>query len=85
MEEVDKGCPMIRMGVSGCFFWYRLTRVVPDQRPLNGCVCYLVLSHISSEFSIDAWQSASLDGPLVQSSQNCCRRESTVAWTLMKI
>jgi len=49
------------------------------------CVCYLVLSHISSEFSIDAWQSASLDGPLVQSSQNCCRRESTVAWTLMKI
>ena len=22
-----------------CFFWYRPTRVVPDQRPLNGCVC----------------------------------------------
>ena len=20
-------------------FWYRLTRVVPDKRPLNGCVC----------------------------------------------
>jgi len=20
-------------------FWYRLTRVVPDRRPLNGCVC----------------------------------------------
>jgi len=38
MEKVDKGCPMIRMGVSGCFFWYRPTRVVPDQRPLNGCV-----------------------------------------------
>ena len=21
------------------FFWYRLTRVVPDKRPLKGCVC----------------------------------------------
>jgi len=21
-----------------CFFWYRPTRVVPDRRPLNGCV-----------------------------------------------
>ena len=21
------------------FFWYRTTLVVPDQRPLNGCVC----------------------------------------------
>ena len=40
MEEDDKGCLMIRMGVRGeCFFWYRPTRVVPDQRPLNGCVC----------------------------------------------
>jgi len=39
MEKVDKGCPMTRNGVSWCFFWYRPTRVVPDQRPLNGCVC----------------------------------------------
>ena len=37
MEEDDKGCPMIRMGE--CFFWYRPTRVVPDKRQLNGCVC----------------------------------------------
>ena len=22
-----------------CFFWYRPTQVVPDQRPLNGCDC----------------------------------------------
>ena len=22
-----------------CFFGYRATRVVSDQRPLNGCVC----------------------------------------------
>jgi len=40
MEEDDKGCSMIRRGVSGeCFFQYRPTRVVPDQRPLNGCSC----------------------------------------------
>jgi len=25
--------------VGECFFWYRPPRVVPDQRPLNGCVC----------------------------------------------
>ena len=25
--------------VGECFFWYRPTQVVPDQRPLNGCVC----------------------------------------------
>ena len=29
-----------------CFFWYWPTRVVPDKRPLNGCVrvCVYVLS-----------------------------------------
>ena len=25
--------------VGECFFWYWPTRVVPDKRPLNGCVC----------------------------------------------
>ena len=25
--------------VGECFFWYQPTRVVPDERPLNGCVC----------------------------------------------
>ena len=25
-----------------CFFWYLPTRVVPDKRPLNGCVCVIV-------------------------------------------
>jgi len=41
MVEVDKGCLMIRMGVSGLmfFFWYRPTQVVPDKTPLNSCVC----------------------------------------------
>ena len=49
MEEDDKGCPIVRMGVSGCFFWYRPTRVVLDQRPLNGCVCVCILYLIDSE------------------------------------
>ena len=37
----------------GFTFWYRLTRVVPDKGPLNGCVCVLLwfvkhLFHASS-------------------------------------
>ena len=33
--------------VGECSFWYRPTRVVPDQRPLNGrcCCCCLILLH----------------------------------------
>jgi len=27
-------------------FWYRLTRVVPDKGPLNGCVCFWHHKHI---------------------------------------
>ena len=42
MEEVDKGCLMIRMGVSGWMFHLVPANwVVPDQRPLNSCVCVL--------------------------------------------
>jgi len=50
MVEVDKGCLMIRMGVSGLmfFFWYRPTQVVPDKTPLNGCVCVCVNFQIIS-------------------------------------
>jgi len=38
---------LIRIGVSGeSSFWYRPTRVVPDQRPLNGrCCCCNSLLH----------------------------------------
>ena len=28
--------------VGKCFFWYRPTRIVPDKRPLNVCVCACV-------------------------------------------
>jgi len=30
--------------VGECSFWYRPTRVVPDQRPLNGRCCILKLN-----------------------------------------
>jgi len=36
--------------VGECFLWYRPTRVVPDQRPLNGrccCCCMLLLPEFS--------------------------------------
>jgi len=38
--------------VGECFFWYRPTRVVPDQRPLNGrcCCCFLSLAFVFSIF-----------------------------------
>jgi len=45
MEKEDKGSTLIRIGVSGeSSFWYRPTRVVPDQRPLNGRCCVVVTS-----------------------------------------
>ena len=51
MEKGDKGSTMIRMvWVGECFFWYWPTRVVPDQRPLNGrcCCCCLIISSCES-------------------------------------
>ena len=36
MSDDQNGCEWVS------FFWYRPTRVVPDQRPLNGCVCVCV-------------------------------------------
>jgi len=37
--------PMLRQKAE-CFFWYRPTRVVPEQRPLNGCCCCWSLFHL---------------------------------------
>ena len=30
-------------------FWYRLTWIVPDKGPLNGCVCYLIMRWLGSQ------------------------------------
>jgi len=44
MSDDQDGCEW----VNECFFWYRPTRVVPDQRPLNGCVCVCVCVAVGS-------------------------------------
>jgi len=36
----------------GFAFWYRLTRVVPDKGPLDGCVCVHVKSTYSYIFTV---------------------------------
>ena len=40
--------------VGECFFWYRPTRVVPDKRPLNGCVrvCGWRMSVLASDIGV---------------------------------
>jgi len=39
--------------VGECFFWYLPTRVVPDQRPLNGCVvCVSVCVRATSSVTL---------------------------------
>jgi len=40
--------------VGECFFWYRPTRAVPDQRPLNGRCCCCI-SGIIGELSSFIW------------------------------
>ena len=56
-QEEHPACKKLSGGVLACHslslvsvksrlvlpFWYRLTRVVPDKGPLNGCVCVCAL------------------------------------------
>jgi len=48
---------LIRIGVSGeSSFWYRPTRVVPDQRPLNGrCCCLLLFMNLVLHSNFDIY------------------------------
>jgi len=47
--------------VGECFFWYRPTRVVPDQRPLNGrCCC---CSHPKQLIPLAAIKTVTNGGP----------------------
>ena len=49
--------------VGECFFWYWPTRVVPDKRPLNGCVCVCVLStDTDNSFDTVGWASGKATG-----------------------
>ena len=38
----------------GLPFWYRLTRVVPEKGPLNGCVCVCVCVETWLNYTIHA-------------------------------
>ena len=45
-----------------CFFWYRPTRVVPDQRPLNGrCCCCLLEENLGTV--VDGFASVKSSSP----------------------
>ena len=59
--------------VGECFFWYGPTQVVPDQGPLNGCVCV----------SPDSWsyETEAVTVPLMQTRQmgqfcRCCEQSA---------
>jgi len=36
-----------------CFFWYRPTLVVPEQRPLNGCFVVVYVVHKEERVSVE--------------------------------
>ena len=63
-------------------FWYRLTWVVPEKGPLNGCVCVCVFSREGGQLAPSApmcglpWSSASRD---ITRADYCYRRGMTTA------
>ena len=52
--------------VGECFFWYRPTRVVPDQGPLNGCVCVCVCVKSTMSGGVLVWLSVWSEVHMVQ-------------------
>ena len=63
-------------------FWYRLTRVVPDKGPLNGCVCVCVCRAclLHSLLCIAQWNWRSASG-----STNSCMTTSCLRNDLCKL
>ena len=51
-------------------FWYRLTWVVPDKEPLNGCVCAADLSPRTTESDVSASSASSRDAVAQHSSSS---------------
>ena len=67
MEEVDKGCLMTRMGVSGwMFLLVPAYPVVPDIGTLNGCVYVCVLMSRQSVGDCESWPGAGGTVPALQ-------------------
>jgi len=86
MEKDDKGSTLIRIGVSGeSSFWYRPTRVVPDQRPLNGRCCTSVLMlfgiHSIVSLAVNPQKNRSCVNFVVFSFLYCCE----FAWAVQSV
>ena len=62
----------------GLPFWYRLTRVVPDKRPLNVCVCVCVLTYLLAPFAIDSCRGPMRRGSAVITRARYTHREADV-------
>jgi len=74
MEEDDKGCPMIRLGVSGwVFLLVPAYPCCPGQKPLNGCVCVCV-----NDAFYNGIQKSAVNGDLhiFKVPDWCCRCEN---------
>jgi len=70
--------------VGECSFWYRPTRVVPDQRPLNGrccCCCYSGLKSLDLIYKLTHTLLTILFSGLPGSS---CTRKVKPIWILLK-
>ena len=61
----------------GLPFWYRLTRVVPDKGPLNGCVCVFLGQRTNSLPPLDCVTKGRLG-----SGQGCNERLRGGAWVV---
>jgi len=61
--------------VRECFFWYRPTRVVPDQVPLNGCMCVCVC--MQQDYNIIIMRGR-------MSKPNISKRHLTNSWNAAK-
>ena len=63
--------------VGECFFWYWPTRVVPDQRPLNGCVCVSVSCRACFNCIRGFLRAGCIERGIGRSVSTCKRRHST--------
>jgi len=61
--------------VGECFFWYWPTRLVPDQRPLNGCVCVCACACACARactcVRVCVWNMEQLHGTKADCTVNC--------------
>ena len=66
--------------VGECSFWYRPTRVVPDQRPLNGRCCCWVLLHAVGLHILFSHQNHHLEGMIHRAHKDTDPRNNWQQW-----